>query len=61
MLITAGAQVPVTPFVEVVGKGGVLPPLQIDVGKLKVGVMEFVTVTVNVKVVPHWPALGVNT
>ena len=53
---------PVIPFVDVVGKVGTLPPAQIVavVPKLKVGVTFGLTVTVNVVVVPHCPAFGVN-
>lgn len=61
MLITAGAQVPVMLFVEVVGNVGATVPLHKVVGKLKVGVIGFITVTFHVKVVAHCPALGVNT
>ena len=49
-------------FVEVFGSVGTLPPAQMDklVLKLNVGVMIGLTVRVNVAVVPHWPAFGVN-
>ena len=59
LLFIAGAQVPVTPFVEVVGKVNV-PPTQIGAIAANVGVILGFTVTVNVAVVPHWPAVGVN-
>lgn len=57
-----GLQVPVIPFVEVVGKLGTVAPAQIDkvVPKVNVGVIFVLTVTVNVAVVAHCPAVGVN-
>ena len=62
LLTTAGFQVPVIPFDEVVGKTGTVPPEQIvRVGpKLKTGVMIGCTVTVYVTGKAHWPASGVN-
>jgi hypothetical protein len=53
---------PVILLSDVVGKTGTAPPAQIveDVPKLNVGVMLGVTVTVNVVVVAHNPAVGVN-
>jgi len=58
----AGLHVPVTPLLEVLGKDGTLPPVQIfnDVPKLNVGVVFGVTVTVNEVEVAHKPAVGVN-
>lgn len=58
----AGLQVPVIPFVEVVGSEGTSAPLHTDklVPKLNVGVRFGATVTVNVAVVAHCPAVGVN-
>jgi hypothetical protein len=49
-------------FVDVVGNVGAEPPLQMlsVVPKLNVGVMFGFTVTVNVVVVAHWPAVGVK-
>ncbi len=60
--IEEGLQVPVIPFVDVVGKAGVAAPLQIlkAVPKLNVGVMFGFTVTVNVIGNAHCPAVGVN-
>ena len=51
------------PLVEVVGKIGTVPPVQMlnVVPKLKVGVMFGLTVTVKVNVVAQVPAVGVNT
>ena len=47
---------------DVAGKVGTPPPAHIvkEVPKLNVGVMFEVTVTVNVVVVAHNPAVGVN-
>lgn len=52
---TDGLQVPVIPFVEVVGNDGTVPPAQIVrlVPKLNVGVIFGFTVTVNVVPVAH--------
>ncbi len=57
-----GLQVPVIPLVDVVGKAGAVVPAQIDwlVPKLNTGVMIGLTVTVNVAVVAHCPAVGVK-
>ena len=56
----AGDQVPVMPFVDIVGKTGAIAPLHIGFIAANVGVMVEATVTVSVAVVPHWPASGVN-
>ena len=62
LLTTEGLHVPFTPFVDVVGKIGTIPPAQIfnDVPKLKVGATIGFTVTVNITGVAHCPASGVN-
>ena len=62
LLIVDGLHVPVIPLVDVVGNTGAFPPSQIVnvVPKLNVGVMFGLTVTVNVWVVAHKPAVGVN-
>ena len=62
LLTTDGLHVPVIPFVDVAGYVGTVPPEQIVsvVPKLNVGVTFGVTVTVNVVVVAHCPAVGVN-
>ena len=61
LLITDGFQVPEIPFVEVVGKiGAVLPEQSVFVIE-NVGVIELPTVTFNVNVVAHCPAVGVKT
>ena len=53
--IPAGLQVPVIPFVDVVGSEGTVAPAQIesDVPTENVGVAFGVTVTVNVAFVAH--------
>ena len=61
LLITAGDQVPVIPFVEVVGKAGAAVPEQSAVGRLNVGVTVLPTVTLNVNGAAHCPVAGVNT
>ena len=62
MLTTDGLHVPLIPLVDVVGNVGTVPPEQIVsvVPKLNVGVTIGLTVTVNVVVVAHNPAVGVN-
>ena len=62
MSTTAALQVPVIPFVDVVGNVGTTPPAQIDklVPKANAGNVFGVTVTVNDVVVAHCPAPGVK-
>lgn len=62
LFTTAGFQVPVIPLEEVVGNTGAVAPAQIVrlVPKLNVGVRIGLTVTVNVAVVAHNPAVGVK-
>ena len=60
MLTVAGLQVPVIPFVEVVGRVGATDPVQIGFTAAKVGMMLELTVTSNVVVVAHCPTAGVN-
>ena len=60
VLSKTGDQVPVMPLVEVVGNGDNVAPEQMAATGLKVGVTFGVTVIVNVVVVAHWPAAGVN-
>jgi len=57
-----GLHVPLILFVDVIGKVGTVPPAQIVrvVPKLNVGVIFGLTVTVNVVVVAHCPAVGVK-
>ena len=57
---SAGDQVPVMPLVEVVGKADKVAPEHIGATALKVGVMLGLTTIVNVVVVAHCPAVGVN-
>jgi len=60
VLFKAGAQVPITPLVEVVGNAVRVAPEQIGATALNVGVMFGLTVIVNVVVVAHCPAVGVK-
>ena len=55
-----GFHVPTMPLVEVVGRTGAGAPLQIGATALKIGVTPGLTVTINVVVEAHCPALGVN-
>ena len=48
------------PLVEVVGRTGAVAPLHIAATGVKVGVIFGLTVTVNVVVVAHSPAVGVK-
>jgi hypothetical protein len=59
-LFKAGAQVPVMPLLEVVGSADKVTPEQIGATAVNVGVMFGLTVIVNVAVVAHCPAVGVN-
>jgi hypothetical protein len=60
VLFNAGDQVPVILLREVVGNAANAAPEQIEATGLKVGVTAGLTVMVNVAVVAHWPAAGVN-
>ena len=60
MLFNAGDHVPVIPFNDVVGNAVNVPPEQIGATALNVGVTLLLTVIVNVAVVAHCPAVGVN-
>jgi hypothetical protein len=60
VLSKAGVQLPVMPLLEVVGSAVRVAPEQIGTTALKVGVMFGLTVIVNVVVVAHCPAVGVN-
>ncbi len=62
VLTVAGLHVPVIPLLDVFGNTGTVPASQIVsvVPKLNVGVTIGFTVTVNVCVVAHCPAVGVN-
>ncbi len=59
VLFTAGNQLPVNPFVEVVGSV-IVPPEHIGATVLKVGAVGGLTFTVIVAVVAHCPAVGVK-
>ena len=60
VLFKAGAQVPVIPFMDVVGKAAKAAPEQMAATGLKVGVIFGLTVIVKVVVVAHSPAVGVK-
>lgn len=60
MLIVAGLQVPVMPFVEVPGRAGAGEPLQTGPRGPKVGMVPLVTVMDRVVTLAHCPALGVK-
>lgn len=59
-LFKAGDHVPVMPLFDVVGKAANAPPVHIGATAVKVGVVFGLTVIVNVVVVAHSPAVGVN-
>jgi len=58
--LSAGAQVPVIPLLDVVGNGFNVPPEQMDATAVNVGVIFGLTVIVIVVVVAHCPAAGVK-
>ena len=58
--MSAGAQVPVIPLLDVVGNADKVAPEQIGATAVNVGVTLGLTVIVNVVVVAHCPAVGVN-
>lgn len=60
VLFNAGAQVPVIPLLELVGKAVNVAPAQIGATAVNIGVTIGFTVMVIVAVVAHCPALGVN-
>jgi hypothetical protein len=60
VLSKAGDQVPVIPLLEVIGKAVKVAPEHIGATGLNVGVTVGLTVIVNVVVVAHCPAVGVN-
>ena len=60
VLIVAGLQVPVIPFVDVVGRAGAVLFWQSGPICVNAGVTFGVIVIVKVVVVAHWPAAGVN-
>ena len=60
VLFKAGDQVPVIPLLEVPGSADKDSPEQIGATAENVGVIFGITVIVNVVVVAHCPAVGVN-
>ena len=60
VLSKAGAQVPVMPLLEVVSNAVNVAPEQIGATALNIGVTLVLTAIVNVVVVAHCPAVGVN-
>jgi hypothetical protein len=60
VLIVAGLHVPVMPFVELAANSGAVEFWQSGPIWVNAGVTFGVTVIVNVVVVAHWPAVGVN-
>ena len=60
VLFNAGDQVPVIPLFEVVGNALNIAPEQIGATPVNVGLTNEFTVIVNVCVVAHNPAEGVN-
>jgi hypothetical protein len=60
VLFNAGAQVPLIPFVDVVGSGARTPPAQIAATGLKVGAVLLLIPMVIVTILAHCPASGVN-
>ena len=60
VLFSAGDQLPVIPFNDVVGNADNVPPEQIGATALNVGVTFELTVIVNGVAVAHCPAVGVN-
>jgi hypothetical protein len=60
VLLSAGAQLPVKPLLDVVGNGDKVAPEHIGATAVNVGVMFGLTVIVIVAVVAHCPAVGVK-
>jgi hypothetical protein len=60
VLSKAGDQVPAIPLFDVVGNADKVAPEQIGATAVNVGVIFGLTVIVNVAVVAHCPAVGVN-
>ena len=59
-MFSAGAQVPVIPLLDVVGKVVNVAPEQMGATAVNVGVMFGFTTIVSVVVVAHCPAVGVK-
>ena len=60
VLFSAGLQLPVMPFIEVVGNGLKLSPSQIGATEVKIGRTFGLTVMVSAVVVAHCPLSGVK-
>ena len=60
VLLIAGVHVPLIPFVDVVGIAASASPEHIAATAANVGVINGLTVIVNVVGTAHWPAVGVN-
>ena len=60
VLFRAGAHDPVMPLLEVEGSGDKIAPEQTGATAVNVGVTFGLTVIVNVVVIAHCPAVGVN-
>jgi hypothetical protein len=60
VLSKEGDHEPVIPLLEVVGNADKVAPEQIGATAVNVGVIFGLTVIVNVAVVAHCPAVGVN-
>ena len=60
VFIVAGFQIPVIPLIEVNGNAGATEFWHSGPIAANVGVIWLVTTILNVAVVPHWPASGVN-
>lgn len=60
VLFIAGDHVPFIPLFDVVGKAAITAPLHFAGTPVNVGVILGFTVIVNVVVVAHCPAAGVN-
>ena len=60
VLSSAGDHVPVIPLFDVVGNAASVDPEQIGATAVNVGVTLGLTVIVNMAVVAHCPAAGVN-
>ena len=60
VLFSAGDQLPVIPFNEVVGNADNVPPEQIGATALNIGITLLLTVIVSDAVVAHCPTEGVK-
>ena len=60
LLTIEGDQFPVIPFVDVVGNIGEVPPWQIELGILKLGVITGLTVILTDFGIAHCPEVGIN-